>query len=407
MSVETLTKEWEELCQEYNSLEDTHSKYLELIELLHGRQQKCFNDIKHQRYRMLQISSSVKQAKKLVENQTELQEIDELEKNIIKREAQLTELEQGLPRQSGFYLRIILGDVNVSILNRQDKIRYKDEYEKFKLALNVIGFVMAVINLFINNRAFEKVVMLTSVWYYCTLTIREAILRVNGSRINGWWSAHHFISTFAVAILLIWPQGEPWQLFRRQFMYFNAFICFVQYLEFGYQKGLLYRLKALGERHNMDITVEGFHSWMWRGMSFLLPFLLVEYLFQAYNAWTLYKLSFHSDAFWHVPVLSFLFAVIFIGNMVSTLMVIPMKLKDRMREKYRLISMGESMKLFKQIKEHVKLEEDMEKDQELNLIKQYRRGRGADRKTSITSKLFWFATLKEEEDVIEEKKKKL
>lgn len=78
----------------------------------------------------------------------------------------------------------------------------------------------------------------------------------------------------------------------------------VQYLQFGYQKGLLYRLKALGERHNMDITIEGFHSWMWRGLSFLLPFLFGGYTFQAYNAWTLYKLTtYPPGAPWHVSML--------------------------------------------------------------------------------------------------------
>lgn len=60
--------------------------------------------------------------------------------------------------------------------------------------------------------------------YYCTLTIRESILKVNGSRIKGWWRLHHFISTVCAGVLLIWPQGEPWQLFRTQFMYFNVYI---------------------------------------------------------------------------------------------------------------------------------------------------------------------------------------
>lgn len=48
--------------------------------------------------------------------------------------------------------QIILGDVNVSILNRRDKVRYKDDYEKFKLILNVIGLVMAFLNLLFNFR---------------------------------------------------------------------------------------------------------------------------------------------------------------------------------------------------------------------------------------------------------------
>lgn len=75
---------------------------------------------------------------------------------------------------------------------------------------------------------------------------------------------------------------------------------FVQILQFRYQRGCLYRLRTLGERHNMDITIEGFHSWMWRGLSFLLPFLFLGYTFQLYNAYTLYQLSFHPEATWQV-----------------------------------------------------------------------------------------------------------
>ena len=75
---------------------------------------------------------------------------------------------------------------------------------------------------------------------------------------------------------------------------------FVQFLQFRYQQGCLYRLKALGERHDMDITIEGFHSWMWRGLSFLLPFLFVGYFFELYNAYALYKLMAHPESEWQV-----------------------------------------------------------------------------------------------------------
>lgn len=76
----------------------------------------------------------------------------------------------------------------------------------------------------------------------------------------------------------------------------------VQSFQFIYQQGVLYRLKALGERHNMDITIEGFHSWMWRGLSFLLPFLYIGYMFQLYNAYTLYKLCYHPHTTWQVSL---------------------------------------------------------------------------------------------------------
>lgn len=132
----------------------------------------------------------------------------------------------------------------------------------------------------------------------------------------------------------------------------SAFLAgIVQYLQFGYQKGLLYRLKALGERHNMDITIEGFHSWMWRGLSFLLPFLFIGYAFQAYNAWTLFKLAYYPpDAPWHVSVMCGLFLLLFVGNTATTLWVVPEKIRERSKERYRLQSMGKSMKLRKEMK---------------------------------------------------------
>lgn len=52
-------------------------------------------------------------------------------------------------------LQIILGNVNVSILNRTAKVQYKDDYEKFKLILNGIGLFMAIINLSFNSRLVE------------------------------------------------------------------------------------------------------------------------------------------------------------------------------------------------------------------------------------------------------------
>ena len=76
----------------------------------------------------------------------------------------------------------------------------------------------------------------------------------------------------------------------------------IQFLQFTYQKGVLYRLKALGERHDMDITIEGFHSWMWRGLGFLLPFLYGGYFFQLFNSYKLYKLSYIEGATWQVSV---------------------------------------------------------------------------------------------------------
>ncbi|XP_035895192.1 transmembrane protein 120 homolog isoform X2 [Anopheles stephensi] len=363
VDVDELEKDWSELSDEFRSLEAANQSYQELHERLEEMQEKCTKQIQHQRYRMRQISKNLKTfMTKQRLTHTNKEKMTQLEKSIMKRKAQIHEIEQGLPQQNSRYLKIILGDVNVSILNRNDKIRYKDEYEKFKLILNVIGLLLSFLNIVYNYRALELVFLFLLVWYYCTLTIRESILKVstihsgvlfvlsilnrfssrfkvNGSRIKGWWRLHHFISTVCAGVLLVWPQGEPWQLFRTQFMYFNVYISMVQYMQFRYQKGVLYRLKALGERHNMDITIEGFHSWMWRGLKFLFPFLFVGYLFQFYNAFTLYHLTNHPDATWQIPVLSILFLILFVGNSLTTLMVILQKQTERTENRYRLMSL--------------------------------------------------------------------
>ncbi|KAK3912250.1 Transmembrane protein 120-like protein [Frankliniella fusca] len=317
-------KDWEDLSAEFKTLEVVNKEYLQKLDEVGELQGKCVKELAHHHYRMATLQKSLKKFQK----SANVEIIEKMNKEIARREAQLSEVEQTLPKENGLYLKIILGSVNVSILNKNDKFKYKDEYEKFKLILSVIGFVLSVINIFTNVRALELAFLFLLVWYYCTLTIRESILKVNGSRIKGWWRLHHFISTVLSGVLLIWPNNTAWYLFRPQFMWFNLYISCVQYLQFRYQQGVLYRLKALGERHNMDITIEGFHSWMWRGLSFLFPFLYFGYVLQVYNAYTLYKLSFHEQATWQVPVTSFLFFILFLGNLITTSMVIPQKLKD-------------------------------------------------------------------------------
>lgn len=88
---------------------------------------------------------------------------------------------------------------------------------------------------------------------------------------------------------------------------------------FTYQRGLLFRFRAMGECDEMETTVPIFYKWMWRGLAFILPFLLVSYVWEFYNAYTLFFLFVSSDVEWHVPTLSFLFSVLFVGNSVTTL----------------------------------------------------------------------------------------
>lgn len=41
-------------------------------------------------------------------------------------------------------------------------------------------------------------------WYFASVTIRELILRANGSSIRTWWLIHHYASIAVAAVLLLW-----------------------------------------------------------------------------------------------------------------------------------------------------------------------------------------------------------
>jgi len=332
--MESSIEEWEQLAEEYKNLEGIHNSYCKQLAELHNTQNSIIKQISHQRYRLKQIKTSIK--KLHLVDEEEKQEKDYLNKDLLRRHAQLTSMETILPKPNDAYLNIVLGSVNVSILNEDRKFKYKEEYEKFKLIVNLIGMFISIFNMFCIYRVVDLLFMFLLVWYYCTLTIRESILVVNGSRIRGWWRLHHFISTVTSGILLIWPVGEVYYAFRTQFMVFNVYLCLVQYVQTTYQRGSLYRLKVLGQRDsNMDITIDGFHSWMWKGLGFLLPFLYIAYVFEMYNAYTLYTLIGVADAEWHVPALSILFLILSVGNTIMTSMVIPKKISNKISLRHR------------------------------------------------------------------------
>src|SRR5262249_16124479 len=139
---------------------------------------------------------------------------------------------------------------DVSILNRADKWTYKQEYENFKFIVTCISLVSSLViwSLTSRYRAFDALFHFLLVWYYCTLTIRESILVVNGLNINrknffyldlfflnfilAWWRAHHFIATVCTAILLTWPESRSYHTFRTQFFVFSFYLSFVQVNKF-------------------------------------------------------------------------------------------------------------------------------------------------------------------------------
>jgi len=333
MLLSKLLQEWNGNNDNFtNTVEAQHRDYLVKLGELSKIQSTCLKNVSRERASLAEFERKLRKVDGLSSlGDEDSAKFHDLVADLAERKNRLDDMTETLPRpNSGFYLNLILGSIDVSILNKADKFRYKDDYEKFKISVTVVSTLVAVLCYVFHFRALDAVFHFLLVWYYCTLTIRESVLRCNGSRIKGWWVVHHYASTVLCGILLTWPDGVCYQQFRKQFILFCFYIGVVQLMQGQYQRGCLYRLRALGMSHSMDITVEGFHSWMFRGLTFLLPFLLFGYVLQVYNAYTLWNIMAENECReWQVVAVAMLFVMLAVGNTATTAVVCLNKLTNK------------------------------------------------------------------------------
>jgi len=387
IEAQDLIQEWEILSGEINSFETDHQKYLaklDEIEKLKKQHRLAFTKIQgkitnlnqsidiHQSLIIIPDNNQLNQTttttidksdllriRRDSEKKNETPEERILRLNIIRehlikqRSDYLKSIKYTLPQPPEIYLRIILGsELPVSILDKSEQWKYKESYEEFKLRVTLIIMVISLLmsTIIPANRALDALFHFLLVWYYCTLTIRESILVVNGSNIQFWWRLHHFISTICTCIILIWPSTNSYKIFRQQHYVFSLYISCVQVLLYYYQRGLLYRLRALGDSDELQISIEGFQSWMLRGLSFLAPFLFIGYLFQLYNAYIIYNLSLdpksepNPDWQFMLKILAGIFFILFLGNFITMYMVIRRKIHERIADIQWLQHRYESVK---------------------------------------------------------------
>ncbi|XP_027855018.1 transmembrane protein 120A-like [Xiphophorus couchianus] len=325
-----IQEEWKSLEQDFQILQETHKKYLQKLDEISRLQSSCSSSIARQRKKLKEMSSQVNKCTK-GSSADDAKTLGNIKEQVKTQEHAFSEMDAFLPKKNGLYLNLVLGNVNVTLLSKQSKFAYKDEYEKFKLYLTVVLLLLSFICFFfVSYRFLDAIFNFLLVWFYGTLTIRESILITNGSRIKGWWVFHHYISAFLSGVMLTWPDGILYQTFRGQFLAYSLYQNFVQCLQYYYQSGCLYRLRTLGERHNMDLTVEGFQSWMWKGLTFLLPFLFFGHFWQLFNSVSLFRMAQLPDCReWQVRVCGACFLILFMGNFFTTLAVVRHKSKSR------------------------------------------------------------------------------
>ncbi|XP_062512299.1 transmembrane protein 120B-like [Corticium candelabrum] len=244
------------------------------------------------------------------------------------RQRELRDIEATLPRKNHWFLQLTLGGLDVTLLTKTDRHLYKQQYEDFKMWVTIVIGLFSFFNLIVYQRLMDASFQFLLVWYYCTLTIREHILRQNGSEIRGWWVLHHYLSIVVSACILIWPVDDTYQMFRMNFMMFSLYISFVQFLQYYYQVGTLYRLLTLGRVHELDITRDGLRIKTWSDMKYLIPALIIGYIWQYYLAYQLFSVWFDIAAgkAWQIFVLSALFLILGTGNCLTLAMTLRQKL---------------------------------------------------------------------------------
>ncbi|XP_058856989.1 ion channel TACAN-like isoform X2 [Acipenser ruthenus] len=292
-------RDWEDLEKDYQHIQETQRLYREKLDEVARLQTSCSGAISRQKKQLRQLSQALRTYKDSASG-AEVCAIDEIQAQINNRPNTFFEMEAFLPKKNGLYLRLVLGNVNVTLLSKQAKFAYKDEYEKFKLCLTIIILVFSFsLRFLMSTRALDAAFSFLLVWYYCTLTVRESILISNGSRIKGWWVVHHYVSAFLSGVMLTWPNGTFYQQFRNPYLAYCL-----------YQKG--------------------FQSWMWRGLTFLLPFLFFGHFWQLYNGLLLFQLTRHPDCKeWQVLMCGLSFMVLFLGNFCTTLAVVKQKFQSK------------------------------------------------------------------------------
>ncbi|OAF69974.1 Actin-related protein 2 [Intoshia linei] len=171
IQVEGITAQVDELYKECQQTTGNYIEYKQQVKTILKLRNKCVSDVKHRRYRLKLLNEAILNLKMTDTSNRENLHILKDKLECIAKETD--GYEEMLPKENSLYLKIVLGDLNLSMMDKE-------------------------------SRTLDSVYQFILLWYYCTLTIRESILRINGSRIKGWWVAHHFMSTIGAGILLIW-----------------------------------------------------------------------------------------------------------------------------------------------------------------------------------------------------------
>ncbi|KAK6024202.1 hypothetical protein OSTOST_09992 [Ostertagia ostertagi] len=137
---------------------------------------------------------------------------------------------------NGFYLGIILGNNIDLTMSSTERFYFKKDYETFKLRFTIFNLFPLAIAYFFPSRPMDAICHFLMVWYYCTLTIRESILIINGSKLGSWWVAHHYLACVIGGVALTWPDDASYQVYHTHSLMVSIIFALCQQLQVPYLK---------------------------------------------------------------------------------------------------------------------------------------------------------------------------
>jgi len=263
----------------------------------------------------------------------------------------------------GWFMRLMVGRVPMTLWKHGDRIRFKDEYNKFKARTTLIFIMWPLVQLLLHvcapepgaqwrgsvpglcfgfslsTHSSELLLQAHQLWllyYYTTLSLRENILLANGSDILHWWIYHHYISMFLSALMLLWPSAYMLHARRLELLVFGLLQGLIMLFQNNYQKRRLYVRKTLGKAKAIDVESSETLVEKPTDLQALIPMLFVLYAIELwFGAPALLYCWQAGTAFWSssgaatVPLMALAFLVLAVGNAWTTGRVLVSKSRSR------------------------------------------------------------------------------
>lgn len=274
---------------------------------------------------------------------------EKIEEDIDKAYGMICEGDVGalLPHKyNGFFLKLLLGPVNVKAARTDVRFKAKEEYNAYKDRTALLFLLFPLILLLLKKWFWQGCfpplpVQAYQAWllfFYTSLAFRENILRINGSNIRPWWVYHHYCAMLMAVVALTWDiRGSKCEQKQQGVLLFLVWAVMqgvVMLLQNRYQRQRLYTRIALGKAGRMDV-VWGESSGVVGQLRLLYPLLYILQGAQCVLGIRLLFTAHTNKSEWQVLGCGALLLIMGVGNFFNTMetLIAKKRVKSRMRNK--------------------------------------------------------------------------